>query len=70
MARYIPTVDIWTLDETERAALQPGQWVRCGDSAHLSRFYRQNVASTLAFHGPAPLATRKMREYLNRGKAI
>ena len=68
MARYQPAIDIWTLDDTERAKLQPGQWIKCGTSQHLSRFYRQNVASTLAFHGPSPHATRKMRAYLKAGR--
>jgi hypothetical protein len=64
MARYVKTPDIWTLDDKQRAALQPGQWVTCGDAVYKSRFYRQNVASTLAFHGPN--ASAKLLQYLGR----
>lgn len=70
MARYIPTVDIWSLDDAERAKLQPGQWIRCGKSAHLSRFYRQHSGGTLAFHGTAPHATRKLLGYLKAGREM
>ena len=70
MAKFVPTPDIWTLDDTARAALQPGQWIKCGDSPHgLSRFYRFNPATghVVAFHGPN--ATRKLRAYVKAERA-
>lgn len=58
------------MTDAERAALQPGQWIKCGDASHLSRFYRFNPAtgSVTAFHGSAPHATRKMRSYIAAGR--
>ena len=76
MARYIPAPDLW--DPATRAdldagrlILQPGQWIKCGSRA-LSRFYRHNMATghIVAFHGPAPHATRKLRSYIASGTAL
>lgn len=64
MARFVKAPDIWAMDDSERAKLQPGQWVRLGESGQLSRFYRFNAATghVVAFHGPHP--TRKLRQYI------
>lgn len=71
MARYIKTPDIWDLDDTARAALQPGQHILCGGDPHghgPSRFYRYRPGGhVVAFHGPK--ATRKMMAYIASGKA-
>jgi hypothetical protein len=69
MAKFTPAPDIWTLDDSARAKLQPGQWIKCGEAAHLSRFYRFNPATghVTAFHGPN--ATRKLREYVKAERA-
>jgi hypothetical protein len=65
MARYVKTPDIWTLDDSERAKLQPGQWVTCGKAAHKSRFYAmRNNGHVVAFHGPN--ASAKLVQYLGR----
>lgn len=65
MARYIPTPDIWTLDDGERAKLQPGQWVTCGAATYKSRFYAiKPNGHVTAFHGPN--ASRKLVQYLGR----
>ena len=75
MGRFVKAPDLW--DAATRAALdagtlrlQPGQWIKCGPG-HLSRFYRHNPATghVVAFHGPAPMATRKLRAYLASGAA-
>jgi hypothetical protein len=69
MAKFSAPVDIWNLDDSERAKLQPGQWIKCGDNPHLSRFLRFNPATghVLAFHGPN--ATRQFREFLKGERA-
>lgn len=70
MAKFTPARDIWTMTDAERAALQPGQWIKCGDAPHgLSRFYRFNPATghVTAFHGPN--ATRKLRQYVKAERA-
>lgn len=69
MARFVKAPDIWAMDDSERAKLQPGQWVRLGESGQLSRFYRFNAATghVVAFHGPNP--TRKLRQYVAGEKA-
>ena len=42
-SRFLPTVDIWTLSDEQRAALTPGQWVSAGtpdaDRSNCGRFY-------------------------------
>jgi hypothetical protein len=75
VARFIPAPDLWNPEtradlDAGRLTLQPGQWVRCG-GAQLSRFYRHNRATghVVAFHGPAPHATRKLRAYVASGAA-
>lgn len=72
MAKFIKAPDIWSMTDAQRATLQPGQWVRCGESAMLSRFHSFNPATghVTAFHGPN--ATRKFRQYVkgNRTAAI
>ena len=77
MGRYISPPDLW--DAATRAALdsgalrlQPGQWIKTGDGPNLSRFYRHNPATghIVAFHGAAPHATRKLRQYVASGTAI
>lgn len=45
MTRYQPALDIWTLDDTQRAALQPGQWVYAGERSNMGRFYGQGAAT-------------------------
>jgi hypothetical protein len=69
MAKFIKAPDIWNMTDAERATLQPGQWIKCGESGMLSRFYHFNPATghVTAFHGPR--ATRKMREYVKAGSA-
>lgn len=75
MARYTPAPDLWHAPTREaldagRLTLQPGQWIKCGPGP-LSRFYRHNPATghVVAFHGPAPHATRKLRAYVASGTA-
>lgn len=76
MARFVPAPDLWDLDtrtalDAGTLKLQPGQWVRTGPGSHLSRFYRHNPATghVVAFHGPAPHATRKLLAYVASGAA-
>lgn len=40
-SRYLPAVDVWSLDETARAALQPGQWVTAGPDGAKGRYLGQ-----------------------------
>jgi hypothetical protein len=39
--RFQPTLDVWQLTETERAAIQPGQWVRAGDNNSRGQYMGQ-----------------------------
>lgn len=41
MAQYRKTIDIWTLNETERRALQPGQWITAGKDGPIGRYAGQ-----------------------------
>ena len=49
MARFTTTIDIWALTPEERSRLQPGQWVRAGDTQDASRgrFWGERKASTV-----------------------
>jgi hypothetical protein len=51
MARFVPTVDVWTLDETQRAALAIGQWVTAGPDGPKGRFYGQGASTVVAWVG-------------------
>lgn len=61
MSRYTKALDIWQLDDTQRAVLQIGQWVYAGDRDNLGRFYGQGSASTVvAWKGNARAARKGM----------
>jgi hypothetical protein len=47
MARFQPAFNIWDIPESERSAIQPGQWVYAGDPANLGRFYGATSAQTV-----------------------
>lgn len=51
MTRYQPALDIWALDDTQRAALQPGQWVYAGERSNMGRFYGQGASTVVAWRG-------------------
>ena len=53
MARYTPTIDIWALDDNERAALAIGQWVTAGPDGPLGRFLGQGRSTVVAWQGNA-----------------
>jgi hypothetical protein len=40
-ARYLPALDVWSLDPAARAALQPGQWVTAGPGGPKGRYLGQ-----------------------------
>ena len=46
MARYVKRLEIWKLDESARAALQPGQHVYCGDESARAVFLGMGSAGT------------------------
>lgn len=51
--RFQKTIDIWTLSEEQRAALQPGQWVIAGNGGSKGRFYGQGASTVVAWTGNA-----------------
>lgn len=53
MARFTKAVDIWALDDAQRAQLQPGQWVYAGEPANKGRFYGQGASTVCAWLGNA-----------------
>lgn len=62
MARFTKTVDIWTLDDAQRAQLQPGQWVQAGEDGPKGRFFGQGRSTVCAWLGNA---RRDYRGYMN-----
>lgn len=51
MARFQKAIDIWTLNDSERARLPVGQWVYAGDRSNLGRFYGQGASTVVAWQG-------------------
>lgn len=43
---YRPTLDVWTLTESERAALSPGQWVTAGPNGPKGRYMGQTATGS------------------------
>jgi hypothetical protein len=48
--KYQPALDVWTLTDHQRAALQIGQWVYAGDRSNMGRFYGQGRSTVVAWH--------------------
>ena len=61
MARYTKPVDIWQLDDAQRAQLQPGQWVYAGDPSSMGRFFGHGATTVVAWLGNA---RRDYRAYM------
>lgn len=38
MARFVPALDVWALDDMARARLQPGQWITAGPGGPVGRW--------------------------------
>lgn len=36
--QFKATIDIWALSDSERAAIQPGQWVKAGDNGSRGQY--------------------------------
>lgn len=53
MAQYTKAVDIWQLDDVQRAQLQPGQWVYAGEPDNKGRFFGQGRSTVVAWLGNA-----------------
>lgn len=53
MAQYQATVDIWSLDEDQRVALQPGQWVSAGGAKGRWVGMTKGLVSVAAWHDKA-----------------
>jgi hypothetical protein len=57
--RFLPTVNLWTLSDADRAALLPGQWVSAGTPdatrSNCGRFYgvRRSGSVVVAWNGNA-----------------
>lgn len=47
MSRFLKTVDIWALNDEQRAKLQPGQHVKAGPDGPPGRFWGQRERSTV-----------------------
>ena len=47
MARFVRTLDVWQLDASQRAKLQPGQWVTAGPNGPKGRFLGEAPRSTV-----------------------
>ena len=63
MSRFLPTLDIWTLDDAQRASLQVGQWVTAGQDGPKGRFYGQGRSTVVAWIGNAK-GSRDYRGYM------
>lgn len=69
MAKFQPTLDIWTLDDTQRAALAIGQWVIAGPDGPKGRFLGQGRSTVVAWQGNAKSSKdyrgyqRSLRQY-------
>lgn len=68
-SRFLPTVDIWTLTDEQRAALIPGQWVSAGtpdaDRSNCGRFYgiTRSGSAVVAWNGNARTRAGSVRKY-------
>ncbi len=57
--RFLPTVNLWTLNDNQRAALIPGQWVSAGEPddtrSNCGRFYGVTAGGSIvvAWNGNA-----------------
>lgn len=51
--KFTKTVDIWALNEVERAKLQPGQWVSAGVDGPRGRFFGEGRSTVVAWEGNA-----------------
>jgi len=49
--KYQSAVNIWDLNDQERAALQIGQWVYAGERSNMGRFYGQGRSTVVAWCG-------------------
>jgi len=49
--KFKPAINIWTLNDVERATLQIGQWVYAGDRSNMGRFYGQGRSTVVAWCG-------------------
>lgn len=65
--RFQPAIDIWKLNDEQRAKLQPGQWVYAGTRDNLGRFYGQGRSTVVAWRGNGrhdwPNYCRAVRDY-------
>jgi hypothetical protein len=59
MSRFLPTLDIWALDDAQRARLPIGQWVTAGPDGPKGRFLGQGRSTVVAWLGNA----RGSRDY-------
>lgn len=66
MNKFLPTLDIWTLSDEQRAALRPGQWVTAGVDGPKGRFYGQGRSTVVAWIGNA----RASRDYAGYMRAL
>ena len=48
--KYQPALDIWTLDDKQRSALQIGQWVYAGEPSTKGRFYGHGHSTVVAWY--------------------
>lgn len=65
MARYRSTIDIYTLNDDQRAKLQPGQWIGNGSTEPTGRWMGMGRAGTAiaAWRGNARQAKGGPRAY-------
>lgn len=63
MSRFQPTIDIWELDDEQRARLQPGQWVTAGPDGPRGRFLGQGRSTVVGWLGNAR-GHRSYRDYM------
>jgi hypothetical protein len=51
--QFKPTIDVWALSQVERAAIQPGQWVKAGPNGPRGQYLgqRKSGSDVVAWQG-------------------
>ena len=65
--KFKPTIDVWALAPSERAAIQPGQWVKAGPNGPCGQYLgqRKGGSDVVAWQGRHAFAAarRALRLY-------